>query len=75
MSYPYLLQDEHRRGEEDGCKNRTGAIFTSRQVVDDVLIVSVIPITHTPPHNPADAIPIPPASNATSALIMPLHGS
>lgn len=60
ISYSYLWQDEHRRGEEEGRKNSPCAIITSHQVVDGVLIVSVIPITHAPPHDPADAIPMPP---------------
>lgn len=60
ISYSYLWQDEHRRGEEEGRKNRPCAIITSHQVVAGALIVSVIPITHAPPQDPADAIPMPP---------------
>ena len=60
ISYSYLWQDEHRRGEEDGRKNRPCAIVLTRQMVDEVLIVGVIPITHAPPADPADAILMPP---------------
>ena len=60
ISYSYLWQDEHRRGEDEGRKNRPCAIVMTQQVVDNVQLVSVIPITHTPPHDPTDAIPVPP---------------
>lgn len=53
ISYSYLWQDEHRRGEEEGRKNRPRAIVLTQQIAEGVPIVSVIPITHTPPTNPA----------------------
>lgn len=32
----------------------------TRQVIDELSIVSVVPVTHTPPSDPADAIAMPP---------------
>lgn len=60
ISYSYLWQGEHGRGEEEGRKNRPCAIVLTRQVIEGVSIVSVVPVTHTPPSNPADAIAMPP---------------
>jgi hypothetical protein len=59
ISYSYLWQDEHRRGEEDGRKDRPCAIVLARQIIDGVSIVSVVPITHTPPSDPSDVIAMP----------------
>lgn len=59
ISYSYLWQGEHRSGEEEGRKNRPCAIILTRQIIDDTSIVSVLPITHTPPNDPADAIEMP----------------
>ncbi len=60
ISYSYLWQGEHGRGEEDGRKNRPCAIVLTRQVIEGVSIVSVVPVTHTPPADPADAVAMPP---------------
>lgn len=56
ISYAYLSHDEHRRGQEEGLKDRPCAIVLVRQVLDDRAIVSVIPITHSPPLDPEDAL-------------------
>ena len=60
ISYSYLWQDEYQRGEEDGRKDRPCAIVLARQIIEGVSIVSVVPITHTSPSDPTDAIAIPP---------------
>ncbi len=60
ISYSYLWQDAQRRGEEEGRKDRPCAIILKRHVTEGVCIVSVVPITHIPPAEPADAIPLPP---------------
>jgi hypothetical protein len=60
ISYSYLWQDEHRLGAEEGRKNRPCAIVLAQQMIDDICIVSAVPITHTPPANAVDAIAIPP---------------
>jgi hypothetical protein len=55
ICYSYLWASEHRRGTEEGNKNRPCAIVAARQVV------TVVPITHTRPAEAADAVEIPAA--------------
>ena len=57
--YAYLWAREHRQGREEGLKDRPCAIVAARQVIEGREVVTVVPITHTPPHDPADAIEIP----------------
>ena len=59
ICYSYLWAREHSQGAEEGIKNRPCAIIAARQVIEGREIVTVIPITHTPPNDPADAIEIP----------------
>ena len=59
ISYSYLWQGEHRRGGEEGRKDRPCAIVLTRQIVEGISIVSVVPITHTPPSDPTDAVSMP----------------
>ncbi len=59
LCYSYLWADEHRAGQEEGRKDRPCAIVLARQVVADHTLVTVVPITHSPPTNPAEAIEIP----------------
>ena len=59
IGYAYLWAREHGEGFEDGAKNRPCAIIAARQMVEGREIVTVIPITHTKPRNPADAVEIP----------------
>lgn len=60
--YAYLWNWQHQEGREEGDKDRPCvvlAIFTTNE--DGAPVVRVLPITHTPPGNPADAIEIPAA--------------
>ena len=59
ISYAYLWAREHRRGLEEGRKDRPCAIVAARQVIEGREVVTVLPITHTPPDDPADAVEIP----------------
>jgi hypothetical protein len=61
ISYSYLWAREHEKGAEEGRKTRPCAIVAARQVIEGHEIVTVVPVTHTPPTDPADAIEIPPA--------------
>jgi uncharacterized protein YifN (PemK superfamily) len=59
LRYSYLWASEHRRGREEGVKDRPCAVV---MVVSDELgdqVVTVLPITHTPPSNPSLAVEIP----------------
>jgi hypothetical protein len=59
IGYSYLWATEYRGGAEEGVKNRPCAVVAVQRVVEGREIVTVIPITHTPPANPADGVEIP----------------
>ena len=59
IRYSYLWQSEHRRGQEEGLKDRPCAIlFTVADNPRDQKVV-VLPVTHSPPNDPSHAIEIP----------------
>ncbi|QHP66064.1 plasmid maintenance toxin (PemK-like) (plasmid) [Bradyrhizobium sp. LCT2] len=60
---------QHREGREEGDKDRP-CLVLAIVATDEAgtSIVRVLPITHTPPANPADAIEIPPAVKARLRL-------
>ena len=60
IGYAYLWADEHRRGAEEGVKNRPCAIVAAQQIVEGRTIVTVLPITHSRPSRLGDAVEIPP---------------
>jgi hypothetical protein len=68
ISYAYLWAREYEQGAEDGRKDRPSAIVAARQVIEGREVVTVVPITHSPPANPADAIEIPAALKAHLGL-------
>lgn len=55
IRYSYLWAAEHARGQEEGVKDRPCAIVLA--TVEHV--VTVLPITHAPPSDPALAVEIP----------------
>ena len=59
ISYAYLWAREYSKGAEDGRKSRPCAIIAARQFIEGREIVTVVPITHTPPTDSTDAIEIP----------------
>jgi hypothetical protein len=61
ISYSYLWAREHSQGAEDGKKDRPCAIVAARQIISGREIITVVPITHTPPTDLADAVEIPAA--------------
>ena len=61
IGYSFLWASEHNRGREEGLKDRPCAIVFVRQIIDINCVVTVIPITHTPPSNPDEAVEIPSA--------------
>ena len=60
IRYSYLWQAEHQRGQEEGVKDRPCAIILVSEVTDGDPVVTVLPVTHTPPYNSALAVEIPP---------------
>ena len=61
ICYAYLWADEHRRGAEEGLKDRPCAIVAARQVIEGQEVVTVVPVTHTRPAAAVDGVEIPPA--------------
>jgi hypothetical protein len=59
ISYAYLWQSEHLRGQEEGLKDRPCAVILVITSEDGGESVTVLPITHTPPLRPECAIEIP----------------
>lgn len=62
IHYAYLWARDHARGKEEGVKDRPTLVIAV--VVKDEKgkrQVLVVPITHTPPQLPTDAVAVPPA--------------
>lgn len=68
ISYAYLWRDEARRGRVEGAKTRPCVIVLSVQSQGERQVVTVAPITHTPPLQPDHAIAIPRVTKARLAL-------
>jgi hypothetical protein len=62
ISYAYLWSDEAEQGQVEGRKDRPCAIVVAIETSEPKSRkrVAVVPITHTPPHDPRVAIEIPP---------------
>ncbi len=60
VRYSYLWMEEHKRGREEGIKDRPCAIIFMAANEDGERIVTVLPVTHTPQANPNLAVEIPP---------------
>ncbi len=62
ISYAYPWHREHLAGHEEGRKNRPAVIVLIVERPDNrAPMVTVLPITHSPPNHPRDAVEIPPA--------------
>jgi hypothetical protein len=58
--YAYLWDWQRREGREEGDKDRPCLVLAIVMTTEEgAPVVRVLPITHTPPSNPADAIEIP----------------
>lgn len=68
IRYAYPWQREALQGREEGAKDRPCAIILA--VLDDAgqHRVLALPITHSPPADPADAIELPPATKQRLGL-------
>jgi hypothetical protein len=49
IRYSYLWLEQHRRGMEEGGKDRPCAIILTVTAKDGDPVVTVLPVTHTPP--------------------------
>lgn len=68
IRYSYLWAREHARGQEEGVKDRPCAIILVTTLDEDEEVVTVLPITHSPPQDPALAIEIPQATKLRLGL-------
>ena len=68
IRYAYLWKREHDEGREERSKDRPCAIVLSVLDDDGEQEVMVLPITHSPPQHPEDAIEIPLASEQRLGL-------
>lgn len=59
IRYSYLWKSEHDQGREEGVKDRPCAVILVVHAREGEDHVTVLPITHAPPQNPAFAIEIP----------------
>jgi hypothetical protein len=61
VSYAYLSHHEHQSGQEEGRKDRPAVIvLAAERASDGAIVVTVLPITHRAPDDPATAVEIPP---------------
>ncbi len=68
VKYAYLWTHEHDRGLEEGGKDRPTAVLLALAKEDGEISVLAVPITHTPPHSPQDALEIPPETKRRLGL-------
>ncbi len=59
ISYSYLWHHEHRKGSEEGRKDRPCVITLAAERIGEATIVTVVPVTHTPPSDPSVAFELP----------------
>ena len=68
IRYGYLWEAEHHRGQEEGVKDRPCAVVLVVSDDQGNEVVTVLPVTHTPPSDPALAIEIPHATKRRLGL-------
>lgn len=61
IGYSYLWEAEYRTGKEEGAKDRPCAVVIASRTEEGDLVVTVAPITHSPPADPLDGIEVPSA--------------
>ena len=68
ICYAYLWRSDFEQGKEEGVKDRPCAIILTAHDEDDDTIVTVVPVTHTPPKHSETAVEIPAATKARLGL-------
>jgi hypothetical protein len=68
IRYSYLWRAEHARGQEEGLKDRPCAVILVTSGMAGDQIVTVLPITHAPPPDPALSVEIPAATKRRLGL-------
>lgn len=59
IRYSYLWRSEFLQGKEEGVKNRPCVVMLVQTDEDGDQVVTVLPVTHTPPSDPALSVEIP----------------
>ncbi|WP_371424519.1 hypothetical protein [Tardiphaga sp.] len=59
IRYSFLWNHEAKAGNEDGSKDRPCAVLLATTIKDGEQIVTVLPVTHTPPADERLAVEIP----------------
>lgn len=62
ISYAYLWRDQQDQGRDEGVKDRPCVVVLAVRQEEGERIVTVAPITHSPPGNAQDAIELPAAT-------------
>lgn len=68
IRYSFLWRSEHRRGQEEGVKDRPCVVILVLADEEGDPVVTVLPVTHAPPSNPALAVEIPHATKQRLGL-------
>lgn len=59
IRYAYLWRDDYLKGMEEGVKDRPCAVILVTTNENGEQLVTVLPVTHSPPSNPELAVEIP----------------
>ena len=68
IRYSYLWAEEYGRGQEEGSKDRPCAVILIGAGEEGEQVVTLLPITHTPPFDPELAVAIPLATKRRLGL-------
>ena len=68
IRYSYLWRSEQERGRNEGSKDRPCAVILVTAIDGENRIVTVLPITHSPPLDPRLALELPAATKARLRL-------
>jgi hypothetical protein len=68
IRYVYLWREEQRRGHEEGRKDRPCTVILTTTDDHGDQVVTVLPMTHTPPSDPSLAVEIPHATKRRLGL-------
>lgn len=68
IRYAYLWRGEQERGLEEGAKHRPCAVLLSVLNEAGERVVVALPVTHTPPRHPTEAVEVPAATKRRLGL-------
>ena len=68
IRYSYLWLEEHRKGQEEGTKDRPCAVILMTKNIESDQVVTVLPVTHSPPSDLTLAMEIPTATKKRLGL-------